>query len=475
MNTVLLFIPNTRWFNKRPWVSIPHSALILSALLKDDYNFIILDANGQNYNDDECASLLLRHNPEIILVSALSMEYHKQYHKALKLAKQSCPKAITILGGVYPTVCPEEAIKDLNLDYVFIGHAEERISNFIELVMKNDLSNLIRVPGISFRDGNSVRLNPVTSYIGDVKNLVRPDFSFMDITPYLVRKSKDYQFNSSLKSASILTSYGCPYNCSFCATRTISGKKTAYRPLEDVIAEIDFLINEHDIQELLFLDDNFLTKKDRAIRMFETLRDNYKISWKSSNVAAWLLDEGILALMKQSGCTQITISVESGSQRVLSDIIHKPMDLKKISPIVQRCQELGICICANFVIGFPGETWDEIRQSFAFAELCDFDLAHFHIATPLPGTDLYKTAVDQNLLPKDFSFFDERYFGFGQAFIETPEFTRSELLILRAYEWDRINFNTPEKTARIAKMYCTTVEDLNEHRKQTRRKLGIHF
>ena len=96
--------------------------------------------------------------------------------------------------------------------------------------------------------------------------------------------------------------------------------------------------------------------------------------------------------MKASGCVQLTISVESGSPRVLNRVIRKPLKLESVQPVVRWCKEIGIDIGANFVIGFPGETWEELRMTFAFADLCAFDLAHFHIATPLPKTDLYHLA-----------------------------------------------------------------------------------
>jgi len=100
---------------------------------------------------------------------------------------------------------------------------------------------------------------------------------------------------------------------------------------------------------------------------------------------------------------------------------------------------------------------------------------HFHLATPLPKTDLYKIAKGQGLLPDDFSFTDPKYCGWGQGFITTKDFSPFELMVLRAFEWDRINFSTPEKISKIADIYCMSDEELADHRKQTRLKLGIHF
>jgi len=333
------------------------------------------------------------------------------------------------------------------------------------------------LPGIGFRDrGGQLRINPVTSYIGDLATMVQPDYSALDLKPYLIRETRDYQINSAVRSAPLLTSYGCPYNCLFCATRTISGYKVAYRPIENVLAEIEFLVQEYGVQELAFIDDCFLADRSRVEQLLNALMEKQLgLTWKAATVSAWHLDDELMELMGRSGCRQITISVESGCDRVLHKIVRKPLKLATVPPIVKKCRELGINIAANFVIGFPGETWEEIRTTMRFAEDCDFDLVHFHIATPLPETDLYKVALEQNLLPADFSFSEDKYFGFCRGVIETEEFTPRELMILRAFEWDRINFKTPEKTAKVAEMYNINLEGLTKHRRQTRREIGVAF
>lgn len=474
---VLLVLPNSRWYGKRPWLFVPFTALILTALLRDAFDFSIIDANGEDLSEDECRQRIRRSQPDILLISAMSFEYRKQFHAVLAMAKEVCPQVITVAGGVHPTVLGEEMLQDSAVDYIFLGHAEERIEDFLIRLLDKGHEQVKELPGIGFRETDGqIRINPVQSYIGDVPQMVQPDYSVLDLEPYLVRETRDYQINSSVRSAPLLTSYGCPYNCLFCATRTISGYKVAYRSIEDVLAEIEFLVQEYGVQELAFIDDCFLADRQRVEQLLNALIEKkLGLTWKAMTVSAWHLDDELLELMAESGCRQITISVESGCERVLHKIIRKPLKLEIIPPIIRKCNQLEIDIGANFVIGFPGETWDEIRSSINFAEECNFDLVHFHIATPLPETDLYKIALDQGLLPEDFSFSEDKYFGFCRGVIETEEFTPRELMILRSFEWDRINFKTPEKTAKVAEMYNVTLEGLSEHRRQTRREIGVAF
>jgi len=474
---VVLLIPNSRWFGKRPWLVMPYAALILSALLKERFDFSVIDANGGNLDWDACCSRLRALDPQFVLVTGGSVEYYRQAHEAMAGAKKACPRAATILGGVYATTLPEEAAKDPNVDWLFLYHAEGRLAEFLALLAARRDDEARALPGIAYRkaDGTVVE-NPPSHFIGDVETQVQPDYSLVDLRPYLRQNTMDYQFNSGDPSAFVITSYGCPYNCVFCASRTISGRRVAFRPASGVLQEIEYLIGAYGVRNLVFLDDALLLDRERIVGILRAFLDRgYGLTWKAASVSAWHLDDELLALMKRSGCTQLTVSVESGSQRVLREVIHKPLDLRIIPPLVARCRELGISLGANFVIGLPGETWDEIRQTFAFAEKCDFDVAHFHIATPLPRTDLYRIGKDGGYLPDDFTFLDPRFFGFGAGHLTTEEFTPFELAVLRAFEWDRINFSTPEKIQRVARLYNTTVDALQEHRRQTRRKLGVHF
>ena len=194
------------------------------------------------------------------------------------------------------------------------------------------------------------------------------------------------------------------------------------------------------------------------------------------NVALWHLDDKLLDLMKRAGCTAISPSIESGDPHVLKNIIGKPLQILEKAPgVVAKCKELGISVAAHFVIGLPEETWEQIRKTFSFAESLDADLVVFHIATPYPKTAMYEYAKAHNLLPDGFSFFSPDFYGTTRGFITTKEFTPFELMVLRSFEWDRINFKTPEKVANIAKMMNFSMEELARHRQLTRQNCGVHY
>ena len=247
-----------------------------------------------------------------------------------------------------------------------------------------------------------------------------------------------------------------------------------FRSAENVLEEIGMLYKE-GIKEVIFLDDHFLANRDRALKIMNGILENYNgLKWKCVNVTAWLLDEEILRLMYKSGCNFITVSIESGNQNVLARLIKKPIRLDTIPAKLDLAKSIGFDVIANFVIGFPGETWEQIRDTFRYAEKLNVDIVNFHIATPLPKTELMDLCLRGKLLPDDYLENISNYSGYGKGLIATKEFTSFELEVLRSFEWDRINFSSPERKKSIARMNGITMKELEDWRMNTRRNLGVN-
>ena len=168
-------------------------------------------------------------------------------------------------------------------------------------------------------------------------------------------------------------------------------------------------------------------------------------------------------LMYESGCRYIDIAIESGSERVINEIVKKPIDHKQAIRLVKYARKKGIFVSSNFIIGFPGETWDEILETISFAEILNVDYAKIFIAIPLKNTEMYDQAVEQNLLKDDSA---ESVWTSG-GMLETKEFSSEDLTIFRAYEWERINFSDIKKRKKIADRMGISLDELSIIRKRT--------
>ncbi len=382
-----------------------------------------------------------------------------------------------VLGGVIPTVMTEEAMKDRNVDYWIIGEGELSFPRLIEKLRKGS-KDFSDISGLAYWQDSIPIINRM-EFIGNLDEMPFPDYSAIVGATLNDYGNIKFKYAPGLlarnyPSAVTITSRGCPYRCIFCAGRTVSGAKVRFRSSENVLNEIDSLYKQ-GIREVIFLDDHFLANRNRAIKIMNGILENYKdLTWKCVNVTAWLLDEEILKLMYKSGCTHITVSIESGNQNVLTNIIKKPILLDKIPEKLDLAKSIGFDVIANFVVGFPGEPWEQIRDTFRYAEKLNVDIVNFHIATPLPRTELMDICLRDKLVPDDYLENISNYSGYGKGLIATKEFTPFELEVLRSFEWDRINFSSPERNKAIARMNGITMQELEDWRMNTRRNLGIN-
>jgi len=495
-------IPNTRWHKDgegRYWNHIPYPEGILTAVLrKNGFKVNHIDANVNDYTEDELYEEVSKKAGKVVGISALSVEYRDSVHKTFGIIKSARPYAKTVFGGVYPSISPEVAKKDENVDFIVISEGEKRLLQLMNCLKNNQPFD--DIDGLHYRVGKEWKYN-LRKITGNVSNL--DDLPFPDYSDYSTGKlfnwsqkyTQNFQFRK-LPMTILMTSRGCVYKCTYC------GAGKAGNPINDgikrrtpnnVLDEIKYLVKEHGIREIIFVDDSLLVPTDRIISILKGItklrEEGTDLIWKSNNLDLRHIplpgrvkhpggDDDLLHWMKQSGCYQISISLESGSPETFKRM-KRPTNLVHAVQRLEEIRRYGFEeVVSNFIIGMPGDTWNDILTTFEFADKMVnrdklLDYALFSIATPLPGTEMFETAMNMNVLPKDFK--PENFYGFGKGVINTDEWTAEELQVKRAMEWDRINFQAsrPEHHKKLAKMLGITSEELNQWRQETRRNSGV--
>jgi radical SAM superfamily enzyme YgiQ (UPF0313 family) len=206
----------------------------------------------------------------------------------------------------------------------------------------------------------------------------------------------------SSRSPAIFSLLNCLESTRFC------GNRYRFRSPGNVLDEIGELISRWGIDELQFEDDNFSADRERAKAILQGIMDRgYKIKFNFPNgVALWTLDEEMVDLMIAAGCYEMTLAFESGCQEVLSRIVKKPLHLEKARKITKYIHSRKLRTNAFYIFGFPGETLEQMRETFRFANEMKTDTAYFFVANPLPGTEMFERARDMGLLRGDFNFED---------------------------------------------------------------------
>ncbi len=314
-------------------------------------------------------------SPDLIGVSVPFTFFSiSSYNTINELSKLKKP---IVVGGAHVTVRTLECLKNKNIDFATIGEAEETLLELVELLEKKNKQNkkptakeLSKIKGLGFKIKDKIKINPQRPFIQDLDSLPFPAWHLLPMKIYAdLSKNKQTSRKASKKWMTIITSRGCPFQCTFCSGREVMGLKWRYRSPENVIKEIETLIKKYGIKRIEFEDDNLTLEKTRINKICDLIIEKkLNIEWATPNgVRADTLDFELLKKMKKSGLKQLFVAPESGSQRVLNEVIKKNLDLKKVENVVKMCKKLKIDIYCFFMVGLVGETLEDMRKTMNFA------------------------------------------------------------------------------------------------------------
>ena len=345
---------------------------ILDCVVEGYYNDNIKnDINTFGLSWKEIESEIKKFNPDFIGVSCLMTSQRHNALKVCKIAKKLNKSIHTFMGGCHPSAMPDDVLSNQEVDSVIIGEGELAALNIVKYRKKG----IVR----------SKHLN--------IDSIPWPARDLLPIEKYIDINMPENIFSPNDRVTQVITSRGCPFKCSFCAVRNFHGSWRG-RKSSDVIEEIKYLVNTYKIDEINIVDENFILDKKRAIEILDGIKD-LGISWSNPG-GIWTqgLDKELLYHMKESGCYQLTLPVESSNEYILNKVIHKPLDIKKLLTTMKLCKKLKISTHAFFICGFPEQTREDMINDYKYAKKAGFDSASFHILTPLPGSDLYEKYKD---------------------------------------------------------------------------------
>lgn len=459
-------ITNTKVTNNL--LCVPMGLSYLAAVLKDEYDVIGFDAAAEGYEHiEEVSDDLLRYGlsfddierkiaevkPDVVGISCIFSNQIPSVQEIAKRAKKISKEIITITGGTHPSFLPERTLAEGHIDFVIRGEGETAIRMLLKAL--RDGNDLETVPGIAFRnDAGETRLGPPTEYVKDLDTLPWPALEIFPLQKYFSVNMPMQFIAKRSPSLSFITSRGCPYRCTFCSSVRHWGGRYRTRSPEHVLDEMGHLIKSHGVRELKFEDDNLTFDRDRAKAIFKGMIERgYDLTWNTPNgVAMWSLDDEMLGLMRDSGCFELTLAFESGNERVLDEIIKKPYDLARAPEIVKRIKSFGIETTGYFIIGFPGETMEEIGDTLKLARRVKLDKVYIFIYNPLPGTPLYRKCLDDGLIDESYAFEMDNYFV---SRLSSPEWSASELLKISRKEFWQNNLRLAiENPYKFAKKYA---------------------
>lgn len=340
------------------------------------------------------------------------------------------PDIIVVTGGTHPSFLPEIVLDTMDVDYVVLGEGELGLRAIIET--HNNDGDIAAIDGIAWRRNREVIINPRFEWIRDLDAL---PFPARDLLP--MEKYYDHMVPMGLhwrkkRNTPIISSRGCPLACPFCSSWRHWGKHFRKRSAENVLAEIAHLRDDYGVEELKWQDDNLTLDRERARKIFTGMIDRkLDMPWNTPNgIALWTLDEDMIRLMKQSGCYEITLAIESGSRTSFDAFVKKPFTFDKVRQVTQLAKKYGIVTVGYFIIGFPGERLSAIKESMRFALDLKLDYISPFIYNPLPGSELWEKCLREGYIDSDYAYHEAN--NYFQSDLATGDFATNDLRRIQA-------------------------------------------
>ena len=393
------------------YISHPVDLLMISGVLKTaDYNVSLIDAIVDELSSELTLQKIKNIGPDVIvsLAGAVSWEEDRCFFEKLK---QDMDVRLVVSGDLFLNDAVGWLERNSFLDAIILDFTATDIVGYINDVYLSSKTFLCRG-----KDGSvlPVEQSPANGTV---------EMQLFPFHKLFLRSDYRYPFTMSSKYCSVLTQYGCPFDCSFC----IMGKlRYRSRTVKNTMEELYHIVSL-GIREVFFVDQTFgANKKDAKALLSEMVKQNLNLSWFCFSRVD-VLTSDLLELMKEAGCHTIILGIESGSDALLAKY-RKGYDKAQIRETLQICRDQGINTVGTFILGLPEETEETAEETLVFLKSLPLDYASFNVAVPRAGTDLREEAISCGLATEEDVSMDQS--GTSIA-MPTKHLSREQVLRLR--------------------------------------------
>ncbi|MGG5811507.1 magnesium-protoporphyrin IX monomethyl ester anaerobic oxidative cyclase [Falsiroseomonas sp. CW058] len=381
----------------------------------DDVTFI--DAMTDHMTDEQVGDALRRLQPDIVGATAITPAIYEA-ERLLKLAKEACPRAVTVLGGIHGTFMYPQVLAEAPwIDAVVRGEGEQVLLDLVRCVEDGRwMEERAKVRGIAYLAEGKVVATPAAPPIKDIDR-IKPDWDILDWRKYLY-------IPTGRRVAIPNMARGCPFTCSFCS-QWMFWRDYRVRDPKKVVDEIQELVEKHDVGFFILADEEPTIHKKKFVEFCQELIDRGlpdKVQWGiNTRVTDILRDEALLPFYRQAGLVHISLGTEAAAQLKL-DRFNKETTVAQNRKAIQLLKAAGIVSEAQFIVGLENETVETLEETYRMARDWNPDMANWAMYTPWPFSDLFKELGDK------VEVFDFSKYNFVTPIMKPDSMDRATLL-----------------------------------------------
>lgn len=339
---------------------------------------------------EDTRKVIAEYAPSVVGITAKSQTFASACNVA-KIVKEINNQTVVIVGGPHPSMAGPEVLDCPDIDICVRGEGEMAIVELLDTIVRQKEPRTVK--GVVYRYNDEIIANQPRELIKDLDSLCFPAESAPQVL-------KDYDKYPKTAFNNIFAIRGCPYNCSFCGSRNIWGRKPRFRSPQNVVHEIKLLQNR-GLKSVHFDDDTFGVNKKYIKELCDAIsRDCPGLKW-SCEIHVKLVDDETISMMRSSGCYSIQLGIESGSNHILKEI-RKNITIEEAKAASMLIKKHGIDLEVFFMIGFPQETEETLLATTEAMKTINYDVILYSIFTPYPYTDMFDYCNERHLIPDDY-------------------------------------------------------------------------
>jgi radical SAM superfamily enzyme YgiQ (UPF0313 family) len=416
-------------FHHHPY--LPMGLAYLASVLEEKGNQVtVFDCTAEGIDQDHLKQKLAEFNPDVVGISSMTPMVLSTM-MAAKGAKEACPNATIVLGGPHATFMDKELLEsEPAVDVIVRGEGEVTLAELTQRIVNG--VGLNSADGITYRHQGQIVQNPNRGYIQNLDELPFPAYKHFPLEKYRLFGKLFFP---------VITSRGCPFQCSFCTTSRILGKQYRVRSPKNIGHELELLKREYGADSFTFYDDTLTLDKKRLYDICDEIkRRKINIPWDCQTRVDQISEE-MFAKMKATNCQQVFFGAESGCQTILN-AVNKRTTVEQNEEAIKMAKKAGLFVAISIIIGYPGETAEMRKETFDFLRRAEPDDVYLCIATPYPGTELRKEVMRLGYkMSSDWSRYDTT-----TPVFENPLLPDEEALKLRKEFYD--SFYSPKYALR---------------------------